>query len=339
MTDEKREMPELQFDRAEPIHTAADGAQAFQGPVQCSACGSRLLSYYSVNGKVTCKRCRDAAVATQQGSHLPTLATAAGLGLLAAIAGAIIYFAVAKITGYEIGFVSIVVGLLVGKAVRKGARGRGGWRYQALAILLCYLSIASSYFAFAIGELVKRPEAPAAETAAQPPPGAAPSGAAQPDVQTAAAQPSAEPTEPPAAAEAVDPEEPPPSGLAMTGALLLLLLQLPVLVGKDNPMTFLLIGIALFLLLSPRLGMEDARERMGQRSFFLLCGLLIGFYDGFFGPGTGTFWAMAFVLGLGFNLTKATGYTKAMNFASNIGSLVFFMGAGSSQVAPAPHMA
>ena len=56
-----------------------------------------------------------------------------------------------------------------------------------------------------------------------------------------------------------------------------------------------------------------------------LFGLGIGFYDGFFGPGTGTFWAMAFVVGLGFNLTSATGYTKVMNFASNLGSLVFFL--------------
>src|SRR5512138_2866718 len=236
MTDEKPETPELQFDRAEPIHAASADAPAFQGPVQCAACGSRLLSYYSVNGKVTCKRCRDAAVATQQGSHLPTLATAAGLGLLAAIAGAIIYFAVAKITGYEIGLVSIVVGLLVGKAVRKGARGRGGWRYQALAVLLCYLSIASSYLAFAIGELVGQRTEPAAEVAAPPAaqPAAQPSApgapaAAQPDVQPAAAQPAAanpEPAEPPAAAEAEVPDEPPPSGLAMAGALLLLLFQL-----------------------------------------------------------------------------------------------------------------
>lgn len=245
MTEEKPAMPELQFDRAEPIHAAPADAPAFQGPVQCAACGTRLLSYYSVNGKVTCKRCRDAAVATQQGSHLPTLATAAGLGLLAAIAGAIIYFAIAKITGYEIGLVSIVVGLLVGKAVRKGARGRGGWRYQALAILLCYLSIASSYFAFAIGELVGRPEAAAAEVAPAPAADPAPGGAPQVEAQQAAAQPApsdASPREP-----AEEAEEPPaPSGLAMTGALLLLLLQLPVLVGKDNPMTFLLIGIALW---------------------------------------------------------------------------------------------
>jgi len=248
MTEVTPEKPELQFDRAEPIQAAGatDAAAAFQGPVQCAACGTRLLSYYSVNGKVTCRRCRDAAVAMRQGSHLPTLATAAGLGLLAAIAGAVIYFAVAKITGYEIGLVSIVVGLLVGKAVRKGARGRGGLRYQALAILLCYLSIASSYFAFAVGELASRKGTPAAEVAAPPAASPTPAAAVQPDVQPAAAQPTAAPPEQ-AAPEAGEPaEEPAPSGLAMTGALLLLLLQLPVLVGKENPMTFLLIGIALW---------------------------------------------------------------------------------------------
>jgi uncharacterized membrane protein YfcA len=57
-------------------------------------------------------------------------------------------------------------------------------------------------------------------------------------------------------------------------------------------------------------------------------GLLLGFYDGFFGPGTGTFWAMAYMLGLGFNMSRATGYTKVMNFASNISSLLFFLAGG-----------
>jgi uncharacterized membrane protein YfcA len=56
--------------------------------------------------------------------------------------------------------------------------------------------------------------------------------------------------------------------------------------------------------------------------------MLLGFYDGFFGPGTGTFWTMAFVLGLGFNLTRATAHTKAVNFSSNICSLLVFALAG-----------
>ncbi len=90
----------------------------------------------------------------------------------------------------------------------------------------------------------------------------------------------------------------------------------------------LLIAIALFMLFSPSLGMADVRERMGRRTFFLVFGLSIGLYDGFFGPGTGTFWAMAFVLFLGFNLTRATAYTKVMNFTSNLVSLVFFLANG-----------
>ena len=90
----------------------------------------------------------------------------------------------------------------------------------------------------------------------------------------------------------------------------------------------LLIAIALFMLLSPHLGMADVRERMRKNAFYALFGLLIGFYDGFFGPATGTFWAMAFVLFLGFNLTRATAYTKVMNFTSNLVSLVFFLGGG-----------
>jgi len=90
----------------------------------------------------------------------------------------------------------------------------------------------------------------------------------------------------------------------------------------------LLIAIALLMLFSPRLGMTDVRERMRKNSFFVMFGLLIGFYDGFFGPASGTFWAMAFVLFLGFNLTRATAYTKVMNFTSNLVSLVFFLGGG-----------
>jgi uncharacterized membrane protein YfcA len=44
---------------------------------------------------------------------------------------------------------------------------------------------------------------------------------------------------------------------------------------------------------------------------------VLGFYDGFFGPGTGTFWTLALVLVLGFELLRATAWTKWMNFTSN----------------------
>jgi len=87
----------------------------------------------------------------------------------------------------------------------------------------------------------------------------------------------------------------------------------------------LLLAIAVYLMVKPAVGFADAPARMGKPWFYLVFGLGLGFYDGFFGPGTGTFWAMAFVMFLGFNLTKATGYTKVMNFTSNFFSLVVFM--------------
>lgn len=86
----------------------------------------------------------------------------------------------------------------------------------------------------------------------------------------------------------------------------------------------LLIGFALYFLFSPRVGDADARQRIGLPLFAVMIGFGIGFYDGFFGPGTGSFFALGFVLLLGWNLPRATGGTKLLNFTSNIASLLFF---------------
>jgi uncharacterized membrane protein YfcA len=91
---------------------------------------------------------------------------------------------------------------------------------------------------------------------------------------------------------------------------------------------WLLIVIALYLLFQPRLGDRDNRPRMNADMFHVVFGLGIGFYDGFFGPGTGTFWAMAYMTALGFNMTRATAYTKAMNLTSNVASLGAFIFVG-----------
>jgi uncharacterized membrane protein YfcA len=88
---------------------------------------------------------------------------------------------------------------------------------------------------------------------------------------------------------------------------------------------FLLVAIAVYFLVRPHLGDNAARPRMSSGPFHLLFGLVLGFYDGFFGPGTGSFWAVAYVLLLGLNLTKATAHTKLMNFTSNAASLAIFV--------------
>jgi uncharacterized membrane protein YfcA len=91
----------------------------------------------------------------------------------------------------------------------------------------------------------------------------------------------------------------------------------------------LLIAIAIYMLVKPDLGAMDVHPRMSRGWFDVIFGLGLGFYDGFLGPGTGTFWTMAFVLALGFNLTRATGSTKVMNFGSNISSLALFLWRGN----------
>ena len=90
----------------------------------------------------------------------------------------------------------------------------------------------------------------------------------------------------------------------------------------------LLIAVAVYSLRTPNLGERETKPLLTRHRFDLIFGLALGFYDGFFGPGTGTFWTMAFVLAMGFNLTRATAYTKAMNFSSNVCSLLIFAIAG-----------
>ncbi|PKO19236.1 MAG: hypothetical protein CVU39_01410 [Chloroflexi bacterium HGW-Chloroflexi-10] len=87
---------------------------------------------------------------------------------------------------------------------------------------------------------------------------------------------------------------------------------------------FMLLVILIFSLFFKEMGLRDTQAKMHARLFFVLFGLLLGFYDGFFGPGTGNFWLIAYVLLLGFNLKKANAYTKWVNFTSNIVALVIF---------------
>jgi uncharacterized membrane protein YfcA len=102
---------------------------------------------------------------------------------------------------------------------------------------------------------------------------------------------------------------------------------------------FLLIAMALYLLFSPRLGYEEHRPRMAPGTFAAVFGLGIGFYDGFFGPGTGSFWVLGFMVLRGFEMRKGTAHTKVMNFTSNIVSLAVFLLMGNVHFLPGLVMA
>ena len=86
----------------------------------------------------------------------------------------------------------------------------------------------------------------------------------------------------------------------------------------------LLIAVAVYTMLNRKLGERPRAARIGMTAFALIFGTLLGFYDGFFGPGVGSFWMLACVLTLGQELRTATGTTKALNLASNVAALITF---------------
>lgn len=94
-------------------------------------------------------------------------------------------------------------------------------------------------------------------------------------------------------------------------------------------MPVLLIAIALYFGFKPRISDDDRHRRITPFLFGLTIVPLIGFYDGVFGPGTGSFFMLAFVTLAGFGLLKATAHTKMLNFASNIGAFLVFTVSGA----------
>jgi uncharacterized protein len=85
---------------------------------------------------------------------------------------------------------------------------------------------------------------------------------------------------------------------------------------------FVLLAVALYFAVSPRIADEDVHRRISPRLFLLTVVPLVGFYDGVFGPGTGSFFMIGFVGLLGLGLIRATARTKIANFASNLAGLV-----------------
>lgn len=90
----------------------------------------------------------------------------------------------------------------------------------------------------------------------------------------------------------------------------------------------LLVGIALYFALKPNVGDLDRHRRLSEAAFGFTIVPLIGFYDGLFGPGTGSFFMLAFVSLAGFGVLKATANTKMLNFGSNVGAFAFFLAYG-----------
>ncbi len=91
---------------------------------------------------------------------------------------------------------------------------------------------------------------------------------------------------------------------------------------------FLMLGIGGYFLFSKKLNDSESEQLLTPAVFAFTAALAVGFYDGFFGPGTGSFFALAFVTLYGFGLAKATAHAKLLNFSTNIAALSVFIVSG-----------
>jgi hypothetical protein len=128
---------ELQFRRAQ--HTTGPDTRT------CIACKQPVAGdYYNANGNTLCPQCTQRINAHQEPPPHTSLLGAALYGGAAALAGSIIYATVA-LFGVQIGIVAILIGYMVGKAVRYASNGLGGRPQQILAVVLTYFAITTSF--------------------------------------------------------------------------------------------------------------------------------------------------------------------------------------------------
>jgi hypothetical protein len=166
MSADDNAAPTLQFDTAIPQATPAARASS----MGCAACRREMSDrYFDVNGQTVCEACSQglaAEIQTPQGWG--AIARAGLFGGVAAIAGAILYYAVIRITDFEIGLVAIAIGYMVGYAIRMAVGGRGGRRFQILAVVLTYWAVGLAYAPLVFESALKAGQAASDSTESAP---------------------------------------------------------------------------------------------------------------------------------------------------------------------------
>lgn len=90
-------------------------------------------------------------------------------------------------------------------------------------------------------------------------------------------------------------------------------------------LVFLVPAIALFMIFKPDFGQAQQKSQLLLYTLGSVTGLVVGCYDGFFGPGTGMFLTVIFTSVLGMDLLKACGTARIVNLASNVAALAMFL--------------
>lgn len=96
----------------------------------------------------------------------------------------------------------------------------------------------------------------------------------------------------------------------------------------DIAVPIAIIAVALYFTFSPSIKDIDRIARLKFAIFVPVFGFIIGFYDGLFGPGTGSFFMIGFVALFGLGATRAAAHTKILNVTSNLAALALFIPAG-----------
>jgi predicted lipid-binding transport protein (Tim44 family) len=141
--------PTPQFSTAEYAATS--------GSDRCKSCNQTLGSqYYRVNGATACSYCAEQLkLRMPQDSH-QTFVRGLVFGIGGAILGLVLYSAFGMITGLMVGYVSLAVGYIVGKAMMQGSKGIGGRRYQIAAVALTYAAVSIAAVPMAISQYIKQ---------------------------------------------------------------------------------------------------------------------------------------------------------------------------------------
>jgi hypothetical protein len=209
------------FPPASPTPQFATAEYAGSGDV-CKSCNQPISgSYYRINGSLACERCTTQLQAQLPKDNHASFVRALMFGIGAAILGLIGYAAFSIITGIQIGYISLAVGWLIGKATRTGSRGIGGLRYQIAAALFTYAAVSMAAIPIYFSQISK-------DKATKPP-----------QVKTA-------PANPGAAANDADADDSASGGATSTGA------------AKPKMSFFTALGLlALIGLASPFLELQD----------------------------------------------------------------------------------
>jgi hypothetical protein len=155
------------------------------GGLSCKGCGQKLpAAYYRVNGAPACDACTQSLRQKFPPDSHQAFVRGLSFGVAAAVAGFVLYVVFALATGLVIGFVSLAVGWLVGKAIVLGSRGVGGRRYQIAAVILTYMAVSLAAVPIALSVHMKHQST---QQQAQVQSGAAPDSSSAPSASVAPA--------------------------------------------------------------------------------------------------------------------------------------------------------